>query len=149
VGPGIAKRLGLTQLTYVSRIRELDKESGRIVVERRAEGGIQVLSSRAPALITMLDGGVELRRGTMADALRAARAEVVRWSAADAGISDLGKCGLRGSPTIVKSVFAPSPRADKAKQMAVDNAALHEVAEALIDEIFARQKGLAADLCAS
>jgi len=149
VGPGIAKRLGLTQLTYVSRIRELDKEKGRLVVERRAEGGIQVLASRTPALITMLDGGGELRRGTMSDALRAARAEVVRWSAADAGIADPGKCGLRGSPTIVKNVFAPSPRADKAKQLAVDNAALGDVAEALIREIFARQAGLASDLRSS
>src|SRR5271166_2719946 len=43
VGPGIAKRLGLTQLTYVSRIDDLDAATGRIVVERRAEGGAQIL----------------------------------------------------------------------------------------------------------
>jgi len=145
VGPGIAKRLGLTQLTYVSRIRELDKTTRHLVVERRAEGGVQVLSSRMPALITMLESGRELRRGTMANALRAARAEIVRWSAADAGIAEAGKCGLRGSPTIVKNVFAPSPRANKAKQLAVDNAALGDVAQALIDEIFARQGALTAD----
>ncbi len=41
------------------------------------------------------------------------------WSAADAGITDLLKCGLRGSPTVVKRVFAPTPRAEKAKQIEV------------------------------
>jgi len=38
VGPGIAKRLGLNQLTYVARIVEIAPEEGRITVERRAEG---------------------------------------------------------------------------------------------------------------
>ena len=51
----------------------------------------------------------------MADALRAARAEIVKWSAQDAGVEDIAKCGLRGSPTIVKRVFAPPPRAEKAE----------------------------------
>src|SRR5271165_1482323 len=43
VGPGIAKRLGLQLLTYVSRIVELDLVGAHITVERRAEGGVQVL----------------------------------------------------------------------------------------------------------
>lgn len=146
VGPGVAKRLGLTQLTYVSRIRDLDTASGALTVERRAEGGVQVLSSRLPVLITMLDGSGEVRRGTMSDALRATRAEVVRWSAADAGIGDPSKCGLRGSPTVVKSVFAPSARAEKAKQIPTGDSALADVASALIDEIFARKVSLADDL---
>lgn len=149
VGPGVAKRLGLTQLTYVSRIRDLDAASGQLIVERRAEGGVQVLSSRLPALITMLDGGNEVRRGSMADALRATRAAVIRWSAADAGIIDAMKCGLRGSPTVVKSVFAPSPRAEKAKQIPTGTAAATEVAAALVEEIFGRQRSLADQLRAS
>src|SRR5215471_14362460 len=44
VGPGVAKRLGLTQLTYVSEIESLDPKTGAIVVARRAEGGVQRLS---------------------------------------------------------------------------------------------------------
>ena len=56
VGPGIAKRLGLTQLTYVSRIDDLDVSTGVICVQRRGEGGTQVLQSRLPVLITMLEG---------------------------------------------------------------------------------------------
>ncbi len=79
-------------------------------MERRAEGGVQVLATRLPVLITMLEDSNEIRRGTMGDALRAARAEIIKWSAEDAGIPELSQCGLRGSPTVVKKVFAP-PRA--------------------------------------
>lgn len=143
VGPGIAKRLGLLQLTYVAKIASIDPEARSIEVERRSEGGVQVLRSRLPCLITMLEATNEIRRGSMNDALRAARASVTKWSAQDAGVEDISKCGLRGSPTIVKRVFAPSPRAQKA---AVVEAGDLPPAEALIDEIFKHQPKLESEL---
>lgn len=146
VGPGIAKRLGLNQLTYVSRIVELDETAGILTVERRAEGGTQVLSTRMPALISMLEGTCEIRRGTLDDALRAARAKVVVWNAADAGIADLTKCGLRGSPTIVKKVFAPSARTEKALQLQTSGLSTEELAGTVMAEIFKRKPGIEADL---
>jgi electron transfer flavoprotein beta subunit len=146
VGPGIAKRLGLNQLTYVAKIAELDPATGAIVVERRAEGGIQVLSARLPVLITILEGVNEIRRGSLADAFRASSAPIVTWSAADAGITDLTKCGLRGSPTIVKKVFAPPPRADKAYLIPTTNQSMDEIAESAMIEIFKRQPAVEADL---
>lgn len=146
VGPGIAKRLGLNQLTYVARIVEMDPASGTMTVERRAEGGIQVLSTRMPVLITMLEGTNEIRRGTLDDALRAAKAPIVTWNAADAGITDMTKCGLRGSPTIVKKVFAPNARAEKAKLIDTTDRGPDELAAALMGAIFARQPALESDL---
>lgn len=146
VGPGIAKRLGLNQLTYVSRIAELDPEGRRITVERRAEGGVQVLSTRLPALITILEGVNEIRRGTLDDAYRAARAKIVTWSAADAGIGDLSKCGLRGSPTIVKKVFAPAPRSEKAYQIPAGELSMEAIADKTMHEIFKRQPAIETDL---
>lgn len=139
VGPGIAKRLGLTQLTYVSRIAEVDIAGRTIKVERRAEGGVQVLSTRMPCLITMLEATNEIRRGSLSEALLAARATIVKWSAADAGIEDVSKCGLRGSPTIVKKVFAPSARSTKTTFVEAGEA---PPAEALIAEIFKQQPEL-------
>lgn len=147
VGPGIAKRLGLTQLTYVSKVREVDVHAGSIVLERRAEGGTQVLSSRLTALITMLDGSQEIRRGSMDDALRAARAAIVKWSAHDAGIGDLSKCGLKGSPTVVKKVYAPSARSEKAH--IISPHAPHSpavLADALLDAIFEKAPALEHEL---
>jgi electron transfer flavoprotein beta subunit len=142
VGPGIAKRLNLHQLTYVAKINELDLDTRKIVVERRAEGGVQKLKTDLPCLITMLEGTCDIRRGSMADALRAARADVVKWTAAEAGIEDVMKCGLRGSPTVVKRVFAPTARAEKAQQIEVGTKTTDEIATALIEEIFTRQPAL-------
>ena len=145
VGPGIARRLDLQQLTYVAKIAAVDPDAGLLRVERRSEGGVQVLETRLPALVTMLEGSNEMRRGSLADALRAARAEVVTWSAKDAGIEDVAACGLRGSPTVVKRVFAPSPRAEKARFVEIATTA-RETADAALDAIFAAAPGLAADL---
>jgi electron transfer flavoprotein beta subunit len=96
-------------------------------------------------MITMLEGSNVVRRGRIDDALRAARAKIVTWNAKDAGIEDLTLCGLRGSPTVVKRVFAPTPRAEKAAQVEVA-ATPAESAEALIGAIFAKAPSIEADL---
>ncbi|MBC7150962.1 MAG: electron transfer flavoprotein subunit beta/FixA family protein [Rhizobium sp.] len=153
VGPGIAKRLDLLQLTYVAKIASVEPEGREITVERRAEGGTQVLKTRLPCLITMLEGTNEIRRGTLNDALRAARAEIVTWNAADAGIEDMTKCGLRGSPTVVKRVFAPTARQEKAVMIGEPGNGPRELADSLIAEIFTRkpalEPALVADHCAA
>jgi electron transfer flavoprotein beta subunit len=145
VGPGVAKRLNLLQLTYVSKIVSCDKDAKKVVVERRAEGGVQLLETKMPCLITMLEGVNEVRRGTIDDSLRAARAEIVTWSAKDAGIADLAKCGLKGSPTIVKKVFAPAPRTERASFIEPQKTA-SDSAETVIGAIFARQPSLEGDM---
>jgi electron transfer flavoprotein beta subunit len=91
---------------------------------------VQVLSTRLPVLITMLEGVNEIRRGSLDDAFRA----------------DLTKCGLRGSPTIVKKVFAPTARAEKAYQVATTDLSMEALAETVMDEIFKRQPSLEGDL---
>jgi electron transfer flavoprotein beta subunit len=147
VGPGIARRLGLNQITYVAAITEVDPAAGTIALSRRAEGGVQEITTRLPALITMLEGSSEIRRGSLPDALRAARARIEVWNAAQAGITEMTKCGLRGSPTVVKRVFAPPARAEKAEQIDIatgdDHAAL---AEALIGRLYARRPTLETEL---
>ena len=54
VGPGIATRLGIPQLTYVSKIKEIDPAKKRIVVERMLEYGREVIESSLPALLTVV-----------------------------------------------------------------------------------------------
>jgi electron transfer flavoprotein beta subunit len=146
VGPGIASRLDLNQLTYVAKIESVDLDAGVVQVERRSEGGVQVLTTRLPAMITMLEGSNEIRRGSLGRALEAASAEIVTWSAADAGISELTLCGLRGSPTVVKKVFAPPARAEKAAQIEVERRPAEEIARDVMSTVFARQPALEADL---
>ncbi|MCA1451547.1 nitrogen fixation protein FixA, partial [Ensifer sp. IC3342] len=145
-GPGIAKRLNLVQLTYVAKITCIDLSTRAITVERRSEGGTHVLKSELPCLITMLEGSTAIRRGSLEDALRAARSEIVRWNAAEAGIADIAKCGLRGSPTVVKRVFAPPPREQKAVQIDTVEKAVHDVADELVASIFTHQPALEHEL---
>jgi electron transfer flavoprotein beta subunit len=146
VGPGIAKRLGYRQLTYVANILALNLGDGCITVDRRAEGGVQRLRSQLPVLITMLDGTNEIRRGTVADALRASRAEVVKFNAQAIGISDLSQCGLKGSPTIVKQVYAPSAREERADMLASDGHDADGLADVVWSAIFQKHRTLEEDL---
>jgi electron transfer flavoprotein beta subunit len=146
VGPGVAKRLGLQLLTYVSRIVELDPESRRLVVERRAEGGVQVLQSPLPALITMLEGTNEMRFAGMGDMLRAARFPVRKWNKDDAGIEDVSKIGLKGSPTVVSKVFGPTPRAQKAEMLSVADTSVNDVTLDLLQKMFTKHPLLEEDL---
>jgi electron transfer flavoprotein beta subunit len=135
VGPGIAIRLGYQLLTYVSRIDEIDPQDRRIVVERRAEGGVQVLESRLPAVITMLEGSNTIRFADMPGMFTAARHEVQHWNRDTVAITDLAQVGLKGSPTVVAQVFAPKPKAVKAQHIEGETPAL--MAEAFVEKLFA------------
>ncbi|TVQ39296.1 MAG: electron transfer flavoprotein subunit beta/FixA family protein [Geminicoccaceae bacterium] len=146
VGPGIARRLGLEQLTYVAAIDRVDPLRREIVVRRRSEGGVQVLASRLPCLVSVVEGLNEVRRGAVADVLRAARAEVVTWSATEAGVEDPMRCGLRGSPTVVRRVFAPSPRQERAQMVAVTGKRPSQLADAVLDLVLTQQPKLEAAL---
>ncbi len=140
VGPGIARRLGLQQLTYVSRIEGVDRERREITVHRRAEGGVQVLRTKLPCLVTMMEGANTIRFAGMDDMFRAARCDVVEWDHKAAGIPELARCGLKGSPTVVKKVFAPPPRAVKAEIVEAANA--REAVDALLAKVFERHPEL-------
>jgi len=107
VGPGVAKRLNILQLTYVSKIESCDPEKREIILERRAEGGVQVLKTKLPCLITMLEGSNEVRRGTIDDSLRAAprRSSLEREGRRNRRLTKVRPQGLAD---IVKKVFAPT-----------------------------------------
>lgn len=136
VGPGVARRLGLNLLTYVSKVVELDLESRVLKVERRAEGGVQLLQTPLPALITMLEGTNQMRFASLEDMLRAGRFAVRRWNKDDAGIEDLDKIGLKGSPTVVSKVFGPTPRQQKCDIETVADSSVGDVALNLLQKIF-------------
>ena len=146
VGPGIAKRLDLGLLTYVARIVELDLSGRRIVVERRAEGGVQVLETALPVLITMLEGTNELRFATTPDMFRADRAEIRTWDRTQTGIEDIKYVGLKGSPTVVSRVFGPTPRAERAVCIDFDPANPDAAAAALLDKVLAESPRAAKEL---
>jgi electron transfer flavoprotein beta subunit len=142
VGPGIAKRLGMELLTYVSKVETVDADQRELVVQRRAEGGVQVLKTRLPALITVLEGTNEMRFATQAGIFRAARHPLKVWDKTAAGIEDPAKIGLKGSPTVVSKVFVPQPRASKAELVTCESNAPGDLAVTLIAKLFTQHPSL-------
>ena len=144
VGPGIAKRLDLQLLTYVSQVDSVDPKQRQIVVQRRAEGGVQVLQTRLPCLITMLEGTNEMRFASQAGMFRAARYPLKVWDKAAAGIEDPTRVGLKGSPTVVSKVFAPTPKTAKAEIVTCESNTPKDLAVTLIAKLFTQYPALEA-----
>ena len=53
VGPQVAEKLGLTQITYAEEILALDEEAKRITVKRHIDGGVETVEGPLPIVITV------------------------------------------------------------------------------------------------
>ncbi len=142
VGPGIAKRLNYQLLTYVSKIVGVDLEKREVQVERRAEGGVQLLKTAMPCLITMLEGTNEMRFGDLDDLFRAARYDIKVWNREMACIAEVTSIGLKGSPTVVGKVFAPKPRSQRAEMIETVDGDPKNLAATLLAKVFTQNPKL-------
>ena len=106
VGPGIATRLGLSQLTLVDEIQEFDEAGRTITVRRKLEGRKEIVRAPLPALLTVVREINQPRYPAVPSRLGAEQAEIEVW---DNRILELPEeqIGLKGSPTNVKRIFAP------------------------------------------
>jgi electron transfer flavoprotein beta subunit len=109
VGPGIATRLGIPQLTYVAKVREIDPGKKKIVVERMLENGREVVECSLPAVITVMKDINEPRLPSLLGIKKAAKAQIPTWTAKDVGVEE-DRVGLKGSPTWVTKIFSPEAR---------------------------------------
>ncbi len=107
VGPGVATRLGIPVVTYVSKIIELDLERRKIVLQRKTERGIEILRANLPVLITCEKDLAEIPFVPFSEILKAIKAEPEVVTAEGEISFDRDKLGLKGSPTQVKRVFTP------------------------------------------
>jgi electron transfer flavoprotein beta subunit len=106
VGPGIACRLRMSQLTLVDEISKIDQSAKVIRVRRRLEQQYEVVEASLPALITVVREINVPRYPTVPGRLSAAEADVTCWSNSALKLNT-ELIGLRGSPTQVKKIFAP------------------------------------------
>ncbi len=148
-GPSIATRLGYTQFTYVSEVVDLDLKKNTITVKREIEGGTEIIEGRLPALLT-----IELEFGTphyasLPELVGALRQDIRVWGAKEIE-SLVERLGLKGSPTLVKEIFAPKVRGgglvfdsqEKHEQATEDFlAVLFEKELPLLDELLGSDKG--------
>ena len=138
VGPQVAEKLGLPQVTYAEEILEV--REGALVIKRRLEHGTEVVECPIPAVVTVNASAAECRprnakrvmkyKGALAGSEIAAAPEspaaqeslrIVEWAAADVD-PDPAQLGLQGSPTKVKRIENVVFAAKEAKKLtAADN----------------------------
>jgi electron transfer flavoprotein beta subunit len=106
VGPGIAVRLGFSQLTLVDRIVKIDLAGKTVTVRRKLEGRYEIVEARLPAMITVVRELNRPRYPTVPMRLASAGAEVEHWSNQELQL-DVNSVGLKGSPTWVSRIFSP------------------------------------------
>ena len=123
VGPQVAEKLGIPQITYAEDILKVD--NGEIIVKRRIESGVETVKGKLPLVVTVNGSAAECRprnaKAVQKYKYAAVPSEVAsdnnkkefiekrpylsigEWSANDVN-ADLAQCGLAGSPTKVKSI---------------------------------------------
>ena len=129
VGPQVAEKLGLPQITYVEEVEEV--ADGRIRVKRHIDGGVETVEGPLPMVLTVNGSaapcrprnaklvqkykralGAQEKAALTKEGDELAYAElyekrpylnIVEWSVADVN-GDTKQCGLSGSPTKVKKI---------------------------------------------
>ena len=123
VGPQVAQKLGLNQITYAEEI--LDCKDGKITVRRHIDGGVETVEAPLPCVITVNGSAAPCRPANARLTMKYKRAacplerssedryaslyeerpylNLNQWSVADVD-GDPSQCGLAGSPTKVKAV---------------------------------------------
>ena len=124
VGPQVAEKLGLNQITYVEEI--LDLTDGLLTAKRHIDGGVETVQAPLPLVLTVNGSAAPCRPRNAKLVMKYKRClaplekpaeglayaeeyEKKPWltlgqiSCADVN-ADLAQCGLSGSPTKVKSI---------------------------------------------
>ena len=129
VGPQVAEKLGLPQVTYAEEIMKI--ENSKITIRRGIAGGVETVEAPMPLLITVNGSAAECRprNAKLVQKYKRAlgvqeKAEITKagqplpyednykqypylnieeWSVADVD-ADVVQCGLSGSPTKVKTI---------------------------------------------
>ena len=129
VGPQVAEKLGLSQITYAEEIAGVT--DGRITVRRKIPGGVETVEGPLPIVVTVNGSATACRprnarlvqkyKHALGAQEKAERTKggtplpyaelyesrpylnLVEWSVADVG-GDVAQCGLSGSPTKVKTI---------------------------------------------
>ena len=112
VGPQVAEKLGLTQITYTEEILECTKE--KIVARRHIDGGVETVEGPMPIVITVNGSAVQ------------------SWGAADID-ADPNQIGKAGSPTNVKAVKNIVFKAKENKSLTASDADIEGLIVELIE----------------
>lgn len=107
VGPQIAEKLGIPQVTYVQDIKLNDDKS--VTVQRQLEDGYEVIEVSSPAMLTAVKELNDPRYMRVDRIFDAMKMDITRWSIDDLDVSPT-EVGLKASPTRVARSFTPEPK---------------------------------------
>jgi electron transfer flavoprotein beta subunit len=108
VGPQTAEKLGVNQITCVSKIEKLDAVKKEITAIRSVEGGWEKVKAPLPVLVTFTAEGETPRPASAIKTMTYKRAvpgdgPMALWDISAINADPL-QCGLAGSPTKVKHI---------------------------------------------
>ena len=147
VGPQVAEKLGLTQITYAEEI--LDIKDGRITVKRHIDGGVETVEGPLPIVITVNGSAAPCRPRNAKLVQKYKHAKTItekqqgnldytdlydkrdylnlaEWSVTDVN-GDLAQCGLSGSPTKVKAIQNIVFQAKESKTLSASDRDIEEL----------------------
>ena len=153
VGPQVAQKLGLNQVTYAEEI--LKVENGKATIRRMIDGGVEVVEAPLPLVVTVNGSAAECRPANAKlvmkykyaacplevaedDPRKGLRAEreylnLTQWSVADVD-GDPSQCGMSGSPTKVKEVQSIAFQAKESKSLTGADADIEGLIKELLDD---------------
>ena len=152
VGPQVAEKLGLSQITYAEEIQKV--ENGKVTVKRRLERGVEVVEGQLPIVITVNGTAPDCRPRNAKFLQKYKQAKTVtekqelnddytglfdmrpylnltEWSVADVK-ADVKACGLSGSPTKVKKIENVVFQAKESKTLSTSDTEIEELMIELI-----------------
>jgi electron transfer flavoprotein beta subunit len=110
VGPQTAEKLGINQITCVSKVEKVDLAKKEITAVRSIEGGWEKVKAKLPVLVTFTDEGETPRPAsakrlmTHKNVVPAVGSQALALWDIPAINADPKQCGLAGSPTKVKNI---------------------------------------------
>ncbi|ULB34010.1 MULTISPECIES: electron transfer flavoprotein subunit beta/FixA family protein [Proteiniphilum] len=153
VGPQVAEKLGIPQITYAEDIERIEKN--KVTVKRRLDNGVEVVECPLPVLITV-NGSARTCRPRNAKLLQKYKhartiterqtenidyidiyssrpyLNLTEWSVADVD-ADIVQCGLSGSPTKVKKIENVVFQAKESKRLSGSDMEIDELMRELIE----------------
>ncbi|MBO7601454.1 MAG: electron transfer flavoprotein subunit beta/FixA family protein [Bacteroidaceae bacterium] len=161
VGPQVAEKLGLPQVTYAEEIVSLDEQARKVVIRRHIDGGVETVEAPLPLVVTVNGSaapcrprnaklvqkykralGAQEKAAITKDGAALPYAELyeqrpylnlVEWTAADVN-ADLEQCGLNGSPTKVKTVQNIVFQAKESQTLTSSDADVDGLVKELLDK---------------
>ncbi len=153
VGPQVAQKLGLNQVTYAEEILKI--ENGKATIRRMIDGGVEVVEAPLPLVVTVNGSAAECRPANAKlvmkykyaacplevaedDSRKALRAErkylnLTQWSVADVD-GDPQQCGMSGSPTKVKEVQSIAFQAKESKTLTASDEDINGLITELLND---------------